>query len=136
MTNSEGSEPAIRLEVVGAGNAWWVSPDAGPASISTYVFLDVEQHPELLDLPNRAAQPGWSASARRLDAGRLVRVEIAGMTAPIDIPTEHPQLEAVRRARTLYLCPTTPRHGLDPRLARDRSVAVEVADDHQPSSHE
>lgn len=132
MTSSASSEPTIRLEVVGAGNAWWVSPDAGPASISTYVFLDVEQHPELLELRDRAEQPGWSATARRLNDGRLVRVEIAGIDAAIEIPTHHPQLEAVRRARTLYLCPTTPQLGLDPRLARDRSVAVEVAADDPP----
>jgi hypothetical protein len=129
MTSSGSSDQAIRLEVVGAGNAWWVSPDAGPASISTYVFLDVEQHPDLLALPERAAEPGWLATAHRLDGGRLIRVEIAGSDAAIEIPTDHPQLESVRRARTLYLCPTTPRLGIDPRLARDRSVPVEVAGD-------
>lgn len=130
MTSSDDDRaPILSLEIVGAGNAWWVAPGAGPSDISTYVFVNVEQRPELLALPDRTTEPGWWARARRCAGGSAIRIEVAGQETAIQLDVEQPQLEAVRRAHVLYFCPTTPRLGLDPRLARDRSVRLDVTTD-------
>jgi hypothetical protein len=123
--SADAAPEPIRLEIVGAGNAWWVHPGAGPSDISTYVFLDVDEHPELLELPDLARDTRWSARAERSDDGMLIRVQVASPRRLIlEIPAERPELEAVRRARTVFVCPTTRALGIDPRLARDRSIPV------------
>jgi hypothetical protein len=130
MSKSDGAAPEpIRLQIVGAGNAWWVHPGAGPSDIATYIFLDVEEHPELLELSDLAQDPRWSARAERTPDAKLIRVQIASPRSMIlEIPAERPELEAIRRARTVFLCPTTRALGIDPRLARDRSVPVRLDD--------
>jgi hypothetical protein len=129
MTAPQPADPElpIRLQVVGGGNGWWVSDSASPSSIATYVFVDVEEHPELLDLPHLAQDPSWSVSPTWLANGKALRLDIAGpRRLALTLDLDRPELEAVRRTRQLFVCPTTPRLGLDPYLARDRSFAVRL----------
>lgn len=123
--------PPIRLPIVAAGNGWWVNTGPSPADIATYVFVDGGEHPELLDYPERSGQDGWSATAAWSDDGAAIRVRITGpVQATLEIPVDRPELEAVRRARLLYICPTTPQLGLSPYLARDRSFLVQLPRPH------
>jgi hypothetical protein len=122
---NEHVEAPPRLQVVGGGNGWWAGP--GPSSIATYVFVDVEAFPDLLNLPQRAAEPGIMVEPAWLDGGRALRLTLSGeRPVTVEIDLDRPELEAVRRARRLFVCPTTPKLGLDPYLARDLSVAVEL----------
>lgn len=125
--NQMDAPDAIRLGIVAAGNGWWVNTGPGASSIATYVFVDVEEHPELLELPTHAADADWSAYAGWLDDGSLLRIEIGGpLAVKIELAIDRPELEAVRHARTLYVCPTTPQLGLSPYRARDHSFVVRL----------
>jgi hypothetical protein len=120
-------EGGLTLQIVAAGNGWWVSSGPDASDISTYVFLDCEAHPELLALPEQARAPGWCATAAWNEAGDAIRVTISGPSElRFAMPVDRPELEAVRRARRIYICPTTPMLGLSPFLARDRSFLVEL----------
>src|SRR5947209_14260781 len=125
-----GSETAgrpIRLQIVAAGNGWWVETGPNPAAITTYAFVDVEEQPALLDLVDRIKQDAVQVDACWQEHDRLLSVRIAapiGLT--LELPVDRPELEAVRRARQLFICPTTPKLGLSPYLARDRSFLVEL----------
>ncbi|HZQ37105.1 MAG TPA: hypothetical protein VFD32_14330 [Dehalococcoidia bacterium] len=92
-----------------------------------YVFVDVEAHPELLELPELAGQPGWSAYAEWAPdrTGIAVQVESPERLA-LAIGLARPELRAlvalIERDRMIAICPTTPKLGLNAQLARDRSV--------------
>ncbi|MHB8574959.1 MAG: hypothetical protein ACYDCQ_06450 [Dehalococcoidia bacterium] len=129
MASSELSGLAAEylLQIVGGGNGWWVTDQPGASSISTYVFVDVEAVPALLQLPDLSADPSWRVAAEWQAAGRSLRLHISGpvsLTVALDL--DRPEFEAVRRARQLFVCPTTRSFGLDPYLARDRSFAVRL----------
>ena len=121
-----GAQP-VRLQVVAAGNGWWVNTGPDPSDIATYVFVDVEAHPELLDLPARANEPDWAVDAAWQAEAESLAIHVRGPHAvTLEIPVNLPELEAVRRARHLYVCPTTPELGISPFLARDRSFHVDL----------
>ena len=130
--NDDGATPGtyntpITLNIVAAGNGWWVNTGPNPSEIATYIFLDAEEHPELLNLPRQSAGADWSAAAEWLADGARIRVNITGpVQTTLDVQVGGPGLEAVRHARLLYICPTTPELGLSPYLARDRSFAVRL----------
>jgi len=50
--NDDGATPGtyntpITLNIVAAGNGWWVNTGPNPSEIATYIFVDSEEHPEL-----------------------------------------------------------------------------------------
>ncbi len=123
------------VELVGGGLAEW-PPGRGPRgeTIAPAGFLDVSDHEALLDLPrlfHEAGQETWQCAAT-WEAEPLalvvhVRAPVeAGFRVSLD-PTRHaPLIDAVLRHGGLYLCPTTPRLGINARLARDHSFFCAV----------
>ncbi|HLZ71745.1 MAG TPA: hypothetical protein VKV26_17720 [Dehalococcoidia bacterium] len=126
------TEPApIRLEVVGGGLGEWYEKRGREHEATPYVFVDVEDHPELLELPAQAARPGWQAHAEWLPGEATLMIHLC-VPAAVDlvIGLENPQLKAlialIERDHLLAVCPTTPKLGINARLARDRSVFFEL----------
>ncbi len=125
QTTEPDEAGTIRLEIVAAGNGWWVEAGPDPSEIATYVFIDASEHPRLMELPDKVRAADLTASATWEQAPALLKVEIRGdWTASLELPAERPELEAVRRARLLFICPTTQALGVSPYLARDRSFSV------------
>jgi hypothetical protein len=126
------AEPApIRLQVVGGGLGEWYEKRERHQEATPYVFVDVEEHPELLNLPAQAGEPGWRASAAWLADEAAIAVRIAAPVATeLIIGLESPQLKPlialIERDRTIAVCPTTPRLGINARLARDRSFFLQL----------
>jgi hypothetical protein len=117
----------VRLEIVAAGNGWWINAGPDPSDIATYIFVDASEHPRLLLLPGRVSSGELTAAATWAAEKRLLMIALEGPTPfELEIKTERPELEAVRRARVLFICPTTPKIGVSPYLARDRSFSVEL----------
>lgn len=118
------------IELVGGGLAEWPS-GRGPRgeTIAPAGFLDVSDHEALLALPRLFRETGqttwqcaatWEAKPLALVVQVHAPVE-AGFRVPLD-PVRHAALiDAVLRHGGLYLCPTTPRLGINARLARDHS---------------
>jgi hypothetical protein len=121
-------DPApIRLNVVAGGLGEWYEKRERQHEATPYVFVDVEAHPELLELPDRARQPEWRASAEWAPGGTGIAVQIeAPERLNLAIGLENPQLRAlvalIERDHAVAICPTTPQLGLNARLARDRSL--------------
>lgn len=138
-------DPVPVLELVGGGLAEWPSGQ-GPRgeSIAPAAFVDASDHDHLLALPHRFHEVGASrwdcigvwevggaaASERRAASPPppavtlLVRVRApvaAAFRIPFQPARHRPLIEAMLRDGTLYICPTTPRLGLNARLARDNS---------------
>jgi hypothetical protein len=128
-------EPLRELELVGGGLAEWPSGQ-GPRgeTIAAAAYVDASGHDDLLALPHRFHEAG--ADVWRCDGGWeadplafVVRVRApleAAFRVPLN-PSRHAALvEAMLRDGALYLCPTTPRLGINARLARDQSFFVAV----------
>ena len=125
------------LELVGGGLAEW-PPGQGPRgeAIAPAAFVDASGHDDLLALPHRfhaAGMAAWQCEGawETEPLALVVRVRAAveaGFRVPVNPAKRgHPQLiEAVLRDGALYICPTTPRLGLNARLARDQSFFCAV----------
>lgn len=118
------------VELVGGGLAEWPSGQ-GPRgeTVAPAAYIDVSGHEALLELPHRfheATAATWQCTGVwQLDPPALA-VQVSGpATASFRIPlvpARHgPLIDAALREGGLYLCPTTPRHGINARLARDHS---------------
>lgn len=133
-----GTHPVTELpdiELVGGGLAEW-PPGRGPRgeTIAPVAFLDVSQHESLLQLPRLSHDTGqttWQCAATWEAEPLALVVQVhapvgAGFRVPLD-PARHAALiDAVLRHGGLYLCPTTPRLGINARLARDHSFFCAV----------
>ncbi len=135
QTTAEVEDESIRLEIVAAGNGWWVNTGPDPSDIATYVFIDATRHPRLLELPDGVRGGALTASATWEQASPVLKIVIHGeWSALLELDAERPELEAVRRARLLFVCPTTPDLGISPYLARDRSFPVRPERQKAPDS--
>ncbi len=124
----------IAVELVGGGLAEWPS-GKGPRgeTIASAAFIDVTGAEHLLDLPHHfhGAGVAWRAEGVLAADPPTLRIDV---TAPIEatfqIPIEpgrHAALvTAMLRDGGIYVVPTTPRHGINARIARDGSVWVTV----------
>ena len=117
----------VRLEVVAGGLGEWYEKREREHQATPYVFVDVEQHPELLELPQQARQSAWRACAEWMPGEAGIAVHItAPAPAELVIGLANPQLRPlvalIERDRLIAVCPTTPQIGLNATLARDRSV--------------
>ncbi len=121
----------LRLEVVGGGLGEWYEKRERGHEATPYVFVDVEDHPELLELSARSGEPDWQANAAWLLAETAIHVRIAAPD-PIEfvIGLENPRLKAlvalIERDNAIAVCPTTPKLGINARLARDRSIFLQL----------
>jgi hypothetical protein len=123
------------VELVGGGLAEW-PPGKGPRgeTIAPAAFLDVSGAERLLDLPHSfhaVGIAGWEAEGVWRTEPFALDVHVrAPLEAVFRIPLEarrHAALiTAVLRDGGIYVVPTTPRHGINARLARDGSVWVSV----------
>ena len=103
-------------------------------TIAPAAYVDVSAAPHLLNLPHHfhaAGMSGWQASgAWEAEPLALVVTISAPVEASFRVPldaTRHAALiNAVLRDGGIYVCPTTPRLGINARLARDHSVWVDV----------
>jgi hypothetical protein len=128
-----GTLPA--LELVGGGLAEWPAGQ-GPRgeTLAPAAFVDASGHDDLLDLPHRfheAGAAGWDCAGtwEVEPLALVVRVRApleAAFRIPLD-PARHAALiVSILRDGVLYLCPTTPRLGINARLARDHSFFCPV----------
>lgn len=127
MPAGGATDAPIRLEVVAGGLGEWYEKRERRHEATPYVFVDVERHPELLELPEQARQPEWRAHAEWAPGAAAIAVRIDAPTPlALVVGLENPQLRAVlaliERDRMVAICPTTPKLGLNARLARDRSL--------------
>ena len=122
------------VELVGGGLAEW-PPGTGPRgeTIAPAAFVDVTGAEHLLELPHHfhaAGIAGWEARGVWQPAPLALTVAVAEPSASFQIPLDahkHAALiNAVLRDGGIYIVPTTPRFGINARLARDQSVWVEV----------
>jgi hypothetical protein len=123
------------VELVGGGLAEWPS-GKGPRgeTIAPAAFVDVTGADHLLDLPHAfhaAGIAGWHANASWQTEPLALDVTVTAPTGaafriPLD-PGRHAALiTAILRDGGIYVVPTTPRLGINARLARDGSVWVAV----------
>ncbi len=123
------------LELVGGGLAEWPSGH-GPRgeSIAPAAFVDASGYDGLLALPHRfheAGAAGWQCEGRWDEEPLALAVRVrapiqAAFRIPMD-PKRHAALvDAVLRDGAVYICTTTPRLGLNARLARDQSFFCAV----------
>ena len=129
------AEALPALELVGGGLAEWPSGQ-GPRgeSIAAAAFVDASGHEDVLGLPHRFHQAGaavwecegtWQAEPLALVVRVRAPVE-AAFAIPFN-PARHGSLvDAILRDGALYICPTTPRMGINARLARDNSFVCAV----------
>jgi hypothetical protein len=123
------------LELVGGGLAEWPSGQ-GPRgeSIAPAAFVDADGHEDLLALPHRFQETGaagWDCTGtwEEEPPALVVRVRApleAAFRVPLNPARHGPLVEAILRDGTLYICPTSPRHGINARLARDHSFFCAV----------
>ncbi len=123
------------VELVGGGLAEWPAGQ-GPRgeSLAAAAFVDASGHDDLLALPHQfheAGIGGWRCEG-------VWQVEplalVIAVRAPVDVafrlpfhPARHAALiDAILRDGAVYICPTTPRLGLNARLARDQSFFCAV----------
>ncbi len=122
-----GDPVPIRLDVVAGGLGEWYEKREQQHAATPYIFVDVEAHPELLDLPDQARQPGWRAEAEWAPGGAGIAVRVEA-PEPLDLaiardnPPRRALVALIERDRAVAICPTTPALGLNARLARDRSI--------------
>ena len=123
------------VELVGGGLAEWPS-GKGPRgeTIAPAAYIDVSAAPHLLELPHHfhaAGMDGWRAAAvwevEPLALAVTVSAPVeASFRVPLDATRHVALINAVLRDGGIYVCPTTPRLGINARLARDHSVWVDV----------
>ena len=123
------------VELVGGGLAEWPS-GKGPRgeTIAAAAYVDVSEAPHLLDLPHQfhgAGIAAWRASATWEEEPLALVVQVSAPTQatfciPLDAARHAALINAVLRDGGIYVCPTTPKLGINARLARDHSVWVEV----------
>lgn len=123
------------LELVGGGLAEW-PPGQGPRgeSIAPAAFVDATGQEDLLALPHRFHEAGAGAWQCEGDfeeppLALVVRVRApveAEFRVPLDGRRHAALVDAVLRDGALYICTTTPRLGLNARLARDQSFFCAV----------
>jgi hypothetical protein len=123
------------VELVGGGLAEWPS-GTGPRgeTIAPAAYIDVSESPHLLELPHHFHAAGiaaWQASAVWEQEPFALAVTVsapvqAAFRIPLDAARHAALISAVLREGGVYLCPTTPKHGVNARLARDHSVWVAV----------
>jgi hypothetical protein len=125
------------LELVGGALAEWPSGQ-GPRgeTIAPAVFVDADGHDDLLALPHQfhaAGMAAWGCEAtwQRDPLALDVRIQApvpAGFRVRLDPnkPGRVALIEAILRDGTLYICPTSPKLGLNARLARDHSFFCAV----------
>lgn len=129
------SEQLPALELVGGGLAEW--PDGrGPRgeTIAPAAFLDASGYDGVLDLPHRFREAGIEAwhCAGEWEAeplGLVVRVRApveAAFRIPLDRLRHGALIDSLLREGGCYICPTTPRLGINARLARDQSFYCTV----------
>jgi len=138
VTGSEGGDPRAAIdtvELVGGGLAEWPS-GKGPRgeTIAPAAFVDVSGAEGLLELPHQfhaAGVAAWRAAGvlvedpPRLDITVMAPVQ-AAFRVPLDARRHAALVAAMLRDGGIYVVPTTPRHGINARLARDNGVWVEV----------
>jgi hypothetical protein len=123
------------VELVGGGLAEWPS-GKGPRgeTIAPAAYIDASNAPHLLDLPHAfhaAGMAGWQAHAVWETEPLALVVTVSAPTeaafrVPLDAAKHAALINAVLRDGGIYVCPTTPKHGINARLARDHSVWVDV----------
>lgn len=123
------------VELVGGGLAEWPS-GTGPRgeTIAAAAFVDASGAEHLIDLPHRfheVGSTGWTCRGvwERDPLALTITVERplqASLRIPLDAARHGALVDAILRDGGIYVCPTTPRHGLNARLARDHSFHVEV----------
>jgi len=123
------------VELVGGGLAEWPA-GKGPRgeTIAPAAFLDVTGAEHLLELPHSFHAAGiaaweaegvWQTEPLALDVHVRTPVEVA-FRVPLEAGRHAALITAVLRDGGIYVVPTTPRHGINARLARDGSVWVAV----------
>ena len=123
------------VELVGGGLAEW-PPGKGPRgeTIAPAAFVDVSGAEHLLELPHSfhaAGIAGWRAEGAWQTEPLALTVTVsqpspASFRIPLDAHKHAALINAVLRDGGIYVVPTTPRFGINARLARDQSVWVEV----------
>lgn len=122
------------VELVGGGLAEWPS-GKGPRgeTIAPCAYIDVSGAEHLLELPHQfhAAGDAWRAHGSWQQVPLALTVTVtAPVTAEFQVPLDAAKhgalINAVRRDGGIYVCTTTPRHGINARLARDQSFWVGV----------
>jgi hypothetical protein len=125
----------VSVELVGGGLAEWPS-GKGPRgeTIAPAAFVDVSGAEDLLDLPHHfhaTGIAGWQARATWEREPLALRVTVetpvaAAFRIPLDARRHAALINAVLRDGGIYVVTTTPRLGINARLARDASVWVDV----------
>lgn len=122
------------VELVGGGLAEWPS-GAGPRgeTIAPAAYVDVSTAEHLLDLPHRfhAAGDAWKCAGVFEPEPLALTVHVtepvaASFRIPLDAAKHAALIGAVLRDSGIYICVTTPRHGINARLARDQSFWIDV----------
>lgn len=123
------------MELVGGGLAEWPAGQ-GPRgeTIAPAAFVDVTGAEHLLELPHHfhaAGVAGWQARATLQPDPPVLSVSVSAPVAvtfqvPLDPGKHAAMIAAVVRDAGIYLVPTTPRFGINARLARDQSIWVAV----------
>lgn len=130
-TNGDGSGEPLRFPIIGGGLGQWDQQGPHGGGEAPFLFLDVEQQPELADLPERVRAEAAVPQAVRLDAGRALRIRIAGdPPVTVDLAFDTPQLSTllalIERSGFFYVCPTTPKLGVTAERARDHHLLVRL----------
>lgn len=123
------------VELVGGGLAEWPS-GKGPRgeTIAPAAYVDVSGAEHLLDLPHQfhavgmavwQARGTWQTDPLALTITVSAPVE-AAFQIPLDAQKHAALINAVLRDGGIYIVTTTPRLGINARLARDQSVWVDV----------
>ena len=123
------------VELVGGGLAEW-PPGKGPRgeTIAPAAFVDVSAAEQLLELPHHfhaAGIAGWQARGTWETEPLALTVAVsaplaASFRVPLDAHKHAALINAVLRDGGIYIVATTPRFGINARLARDQSVWVDV----------
>lgn len=126
---------SFAVALVGGGLAEWPS-GTGPRgeTIAPAAFVDVTGAEHLLELPRHfhgAEASAWHAVGMLASAPPALHVSVkAPIESAFHIPIEpgrHAALvTAMLRDGGIYVVPTTPRYGINARIARDGSVWVAV----------
>jgi len=123
------------VELVGGGLAEWPA-GKGPRgeTIAPAAYVDVSGAEHLLELPHQfhaVGLAGWQARAEWEEEPLALLVTVsaplhAAFRIPLDARRHAALINAVLRDGGIYIVTTTPRYGINARLARDQSVWVDV----------